>query len=94
MKPLKPEKEKPTPGLMEPEYKSWDDRDKLIQKYADYFTVGRRIGPGQGYDRHEVKTLEEAEKLARRMADSNKKTYMIYAVKGISDCFVKAFHPK
>ena len=70
------------------------ERDAHITQNADYFTVGRRLGPRQGYERHEVKTLTEAEYLAGRMAKQAKKPYLIYAVKGIADCFVKAIHPE
>jgi hypothetical protein len=92
MKPLGPEKPKPVPQLHQ-DFKSWADRDAHIISNADYFTVGRRLGPRLGYERHEVKSLLEAESLARRMAKSTGKVYMIYAVAGISDCFVRAIHP-
>jgi hypothetical protein len=76
------------------DFKSIDERDKYITEHADYFTVGRRLGPFEGYERHEVKTLSEAENLAGRMANQTKKAYLIYAVAGFHDVFVKAIHPE
>lgn len=75
------------------DFESIAERDAWITANADYFTVGRRLGPREGYDRHEVKTLSEAENLAGRMAKQTGRAYLIYAVAGISDCFVKAIHP-
>ena len=75
-------------------FHSIEERDAFIIANAGYFTVGRRLGPRKGYERHEVKTLVEAENLARRMANKTGKVYMVYAVAGINDCFVKAIHPE
>ena len=75
------------------EFASIAARDAFITANAQYFTVGRRIGPRQGYERHEVKTLAEAEALAGRMAKNTGKPYLIYAVSGVSDCFVRAIMP-
>jgi len=91
MKPLKPQKQPKLPVLHA--FQSWAERDEYIINNADYFTVGRRISPREGYERHEVKTLKQAENLGRRMAKKAGKVYMIYAVAGNSDCFVKAIHP-
>lgn len=92
---LKQEKPKPVPLAMGYSgWASWEARDQHIILNADYFTVGRRLGPRLGYERHEVSTLNDAKKLARRMAKSTKRVYMIYAVSGISDCFVTAIHPE
>lgn len=76
------------------DFQTIDERDQYLTANADYFTVGRRLGPFEGYERHEVKTLSEAENLAGRMAKQSKKPYLIYAVMGISDCFVKAIQPE
>lgn len=76
------------------DFKSIDERDRFITEHADYFTVGRRLGPFEGYERHEVKTLNEAENLAGRMANKAKRAYLIYAVAGLHDCFIKAIHPE
>lgn len=92
---LKQEKRKPVPLAMGAyEFSSWEERDKRIIATADYFTVGRRLGPRRGYERYEERCLSDALNLARRMANSTKKVYMIYAVAGISDCFVTAIHPE
>lgn len=69
-------------------------RDAWIINNADYFTVGRRLGPGLGYERHEVPTLVDAENLGRRMADTVNRAYLIYAVSDIYSTFVKAIHPE
>ena len=66
------------------------ERDDWIIANADYYTVVRYLGPLNGYERHEVKTLNQAKKLAGRMAKKARKPYLIYAVAGISDVFVKA----
>lgn len=67
------------------------ERDAYILEHADYFTVVRFLGYGQ-YERHERKTLKGAEKLASRLAKARKSgnKYMIYAVAGQSDAFIKA----
>ena len=74
-------------------FESIQQRDEWIIANSDYFTVGRRLGPAQGYERHEVKTLDEAKSLAGRMANEAGKTYLVYAVAGTHDCFVCAKHP-
>lgn len=74
-----------------PDFKSSQERDKWMVDHADYFTVGRR-SKGR-YERFELPTLPEAEKLAGRMANEAKAPYMIYAVAGIHDAFVKAVKP-
>lgn len=95
MKPLKQEKLKlPPQGPQTLPYGSSDERDRYMIDHADYFTVGRRLGPFRGYERYEVKSLSEAENLAGRMATLSNKVYMIYAVAGIHDAFVKAIHPE
>ena len=65
-----------------------DLRDRYIIDHADYFTIIRFLGVGQ-YERHERKTLKKAETLAKKLVKENKGRYMIYAVQGIHDAFVK-----
>ena len=69
------------------------ERDAYIVNHADYFTVGRRIGPREGYERHEVESLVDAKILGRRMANETGKIYLLYAVAGLSDAFIEAIHP-
>jgi len=93
---LKPERER-LPPLREYTtlpFSSSAERDAYMAKNADYFTVVCYWGPRNGgYERHEVKTLLEAEKLARRMADKAGRPYMIYAVAGIYDAYVATIKP-
>lgn len=72
-----------------PEFRSPKDREEWVKAGADYFTVVRYLGPLKGYERHEVSTLAEAEALARRMAEQSGLRYMVYAVRGRSDAFLK-----
>lgn len=73
-----------------PDFKTADDRTAYIIANADYFTcVRRKASVGTGYERHEVPTLERAEELARELANAAQKPYMIYAVCGIHDTYVK-----
>lgn len=72
------------------DFESIAERDAWMIANAEYFVVGRRLGPGEGYERHECKTLAEAETLARRMFERVNKPYLIYAVVGNHDAFVKA----
>ena len=64
------------------------ERDDWIIGNADYFTVVRYLGPLNGYERHEVKTLGAAKKLAGRMAKKAGRLYLIYACAGQKDCYV------
>lgn len=70
------------------DFKTAKERDEYIINNSDYFTVVRHLGPRRGYERHEVKTLVEAETLARRMAKEAGKPYIIYAVAGLRDAMV------
>ena len=69
------------------------ERDAWIIANASTLTVVRYLGPHNGYERHEVRTLQQAEKLAGRLAKQAGKPYLIYALAGRSDCFVKAINP-
>ena len=64
------------------------ERDDWIIANADYYTVVRYLGPLNGYERHEVKSLDAAKKLAGRMAKKAGRPYLIYACAGQKDCFV------
>lgn len=71
------------------DFKSHEDRDRYFRENADYFTVVKKAGVGT-YDRNEVKTLAEAEKLANLKAMVGGGNWMIYAVIGEQSAFVKA----
>ena len=75
------------------DFESIAERDAWMIANAEYFTVGRRLGPREGYERHEVHTLDDAEKLAANLAKKANRIYMIYAIVGPHDCFVKSIHP-
>ena len=71
-----------------PDFATANDRHEHILKNADYFTAVAFMGRGQ-YDRHERKTQQEAEAVAEALAKQRKKRYMIYAVAGGSDTYIK-----
>lgn len=75
------------------DFESAAERDKWVIAHANLFTVVRYLGPGHGYERHEVKNLLEAVALAKHMADMVDRIYLIYAVAGNQDCFVRSVHP-
>ena len=64
------------------------ERDNWIIANADLFTVVRYLGPLNGYERHEAKSLDAATELAGRMAKKAGRPYLIYACAGQKDCFV------
>ena len=64
------------------------ERDDWIIANANYYTVVRYLGPLNGYERHEVKSLDAAKKLAGRMAKKAGRPYLVYAVADQKDCFV------
>ncbi len=72
-----------------PDFATIQDRDNWVKENADFFTVIRYLGPRVGYERHEVKTLPEAEALAGRMSTEAGRPYLIYAVAGQYDAFLK-----
>lgn len=74
---------------MNEQFKSEKDRQQWIIANADYFTVVRF--KNRRYERHERKTLEEAEKLAKELCFQNEGSrWMIYAVTAEGrDTFVK-----
>lgn len=80
------ERWRPTTG----DFVSIRDRDAWMADNAEYFTVVRHLGPREGYERHEVKTLAEAVEMAGRMAKVAKRPYLIYAVVGELSAFVKS----
>lgn len=61
------------------EFRSAKERDDHIIENAKYFTIVRFHGVGK-YERHERKTREEAEHLAKLLSSENRGNYMIYAV--------------
>lgn len=71
-----------------PDFKSYQERDKYFAENADYFTVVNKAGVGV-YDRSEIKTLAEAEALAKTKITIGGGRYMIYAVVGEQSAFVK-----
>lgn len=77
-----------------PDFRTYQERDAWIRDHSDYFTVVRYLGPRRGYERHEVKSLEAAEVLARRMSNESGVPYLIYAVNGISDALVTTIKPE
>ena len=64
------------------------ERDAWIIANANLYTVVRYLGPLNGYERHETKTLAQAKKLAGRMAKKAGRPYLVYAVADQKDCFV------
>lgn len=76
-----------------PIFETYQQRDEWIKDHADYFTVVRYLGPRVGYERHEVKSFSEAEALAGRMSEASGRIYLIYAVCGIRDAFIKKVDP-
>ena len=76
------------------DFQTIKEHDEWVIKQANLFTVVRYLGPRNGYERHETKTLPQAEALAGRMADMVDRIYLIYAVAGERSCFVKSIHPK
>jgi hypothetical protein len=72
-----------------PDFENVNERDGYFIKNAKYFTVLRYFGIGRSFERHEVKTLEEAIILANSLVN-NHHHCMIYAVIPPSDVFVKS----
>lgn len=75
-----------------PDFQTYQERDAWIKAHADYFTVVRYLGPRRGYERHEVKTLAEAQALAGRMSVEAGVPYLVYAVSGIHDAWMETFN--
>lgn len=74
-------------------FSSIAERDKWITDNADYFSVIRRLN--RHYSRYEFPTLAEAEAGAERMTSNDPEArYLIYAVAGRSDCWVKTITQK
>lgn len=61
------------------EFRSAEERDGAIIADAEYFTVVRFLGVGQ-YERHEVKTREEAISLGNELSKRVRGNYIVYAV--------------
>ena len=74
-------------------FESAETRAVWIVDHADHFTAVAFLGTGK-YGRHEIKTLDEAIKLAEQKATASGRTYMIYAVSGVHDTWVKNIHAK
>lgn len=71
-----------------PDFESEKERQQWIINNADYFTVVRRRNLKN--ERLEFKSLSEAEAGARKLlVDNPDARYLIYAVAGIHDTFVK-----
>lgn len=62
------------------EFSSAAERDAHIIANAKYYTIVRRIGVREGYERNERNTREEAEALGKELSEANKSNYLIYAV--------------
>jgi len=86
--PLTPEQRKLTNA-----FESIEERDAWMISHADFFTVGRRLGPREGYERFETKTLAEAIDLAQTKANEVRRPYLIYAVSGPHDALVRVIKP-
>lgn len=72
------------------DFKSAEERDQYILEHAKHFTIVRFLGVGQ-YERHERKTLEEAEQLAATLSGDRQGNYMIYAVGPLNlSAFIKS----
>lgn len=69
-------------------FSSIEERHKWIVDHAEHYTVVRFKGRGQ-YDRHKAANLADAETLAARMVKAEGGHWMIYAVEGGSDTFIK-----
>ena len=74
-----------------PPLESSEARSKFIVEKASYFTAIRFKGRGE-YERHEYKTLPEAEADAKLRAQAGGRPYMLYGVLGIFDTFIKIVH--
>lgn len=72
-----------------PDFKSIEERDKYFRDNADYFSLIKKDGVGH-YARDELKSLEEAEALAKTKITIGGGNYLIYAVIGEQSAFVKA----
>ena len=72
-----------------PEFQSHKERDAYFRDHAEYFTVVKKEGVGN-YSREELKTLEQAEAVAKLKQTLGGGNYMIYAVIGEQSAFVKA----
>lgn len=89
----------PRPDHFKGDFATWQERDAWILKNADYFTVVRfhgrnhhldgHRGKAAEYERHECPTLREAEALAKRLKETPGRPFMIYAVSGTHDAYVK-----
>lgn len=64
-------------------------REQSIIQGADYFTVVRYLGPGKSYERHECNSLETAILVGAKLALKVQRNYLIYAVKGVHDTYVR-----
>lgn len=70
-----------------PEFSSYQEREKWLCEHADYFRVVRRANL-HNYSGN-VKTLEQAIAMAQRIVkDHPTVRLLVYAVYGISDCWV------
>jgi hypothetical protein len=75
-----------------PDFKSIEERDTWFRDNADYFTVVRHNGHGN-YTKIECNSLKEALYTAKWLATKHDNTWMIYAVVGVSDAFVRMITP-
>lgn len=71
-----------------PDFQSYQERDEYFRDHADYYTVVK-AGPGVPA-KDELKSLEEAEKLAKTKIAIGGGRFLIYAVIGSQSAFVKA----
>lgn len=94
-KPHRPVSEDLTPAQRKitKDFTSIAERDQWMLDNATHFVVGRRLGPRAGYERHEVPTLPEALKLARRLANKAHRPIMVYAVVAPYDALITTVKP-
>ncbi len=81
---------RPTPKRI-PEFPDAAARERWFMNNAEYFTIVRRVG--LSYERHERRTFAEALAYAQLLAERIQKPYMIYAVVGQSDTWVRNVMP-
>lgn len=72
-------------------WETYQERDQDIISNAEYWTLIRR--QNLRYERQEFPTREAAVDAAKRAIRRDpEKRFLIYAVRGVNDCFVTAVH--
>jgi len=70
-----------------PTFSSQQEREKWFIDNADYFTVIQFRGVGK-YDRHELKTKDQAMEAAKLLAETKGGKWMVYSIVGESSVYV------